>query len=174
MTKRQVTTKAELLADIEHAWAVLNAALDRLTPTQMMDFRDAQGWTAKDHLIHLTAWERSMVFFLQGQPRHAALGVDEALYLEGDDDDINAVIHQQRKDLPLAEALRQFRDGHHQLMKLLQPLTDADLLKPYRHYLPAEPGDGDGPPALDMIYGNTAHHFTEHLGWIEALVNEAC
>lgn len=173
MTERQVTTKAELLADIEHAWAVLNAALDRLTPTQMTAFRDAQGWTAKDHLSHLTAWERSMVFFLQGQPRHAGLGVDEALYLKGDDDDINAVIHQQRKDLPLADALGQFRDTHQQLMKLLQPLTDADLLKPYRHYLPDEPGEEDGPPAINLIYGNSADHFTEHLAWIEALVNKA-
>ena len=174
MTERQVMTKAELLADIEPAWAALNAALDRLTQTQMTTFADAQGWTVKDHLIHLTAWERSMVFFLQGQPRHIGLGVDEALYLEGNDDDINAVIHQQCKDLPVAEALEQFRDTHQQLMTLLQPLTDADLQKPYRHYLPDEPGEGDGPPAINLIYGNTAHHFTEHLAWIEALVNKAC
>jgi hypothetical protein len=73
----------------------------------------------------------------------------------------------------LAEVLEQFRDVHRQLMKLLGPLTDADLQKPYRHYLPAEPGDGDGPPAINLIYGNTAHHFSEHLAWIEALVNNA-
>jgi hypothetical protein len=175
MTERQVTTKAELFADIEPAWAALNAVLDRLTPTQMTAFTDAQGWTVKDHLIHLAAWERSMVFFLQGQPLHIGLGVDETLYLdlEGDDDDINAAIQQQRQDLPLAEALGQFRDAHGQLMKLLGPLTDADLQKPYRHYLPNEPGDGDGPSAINLIYGNTAHHFREHLAWIEALVNKS-
>ena len=171
MTDRQVTTKAELLADIERAWLALNAALDRLTETQMTRVTDAQGWTVKDHIIHLTHWERSVVFFLQGKPRHAGLGVDEAIYLKSADDEINAVIYQQRKDLPLSDALAQFRDAHQQLLTLLQPLTDADLQKPYRHYLPDEPGDGDGPPAISVIYGNSAHHFAEHLVWIEALVD---
>ncbi len=171
MTDRRITTKAELLEDIERTWAALNAALDRLTETQMTTIRDAQGWTVKDHLIHLAHWERSVVFFLQGKPRHAGLDVDEALYLNSNDDEINAVIFQGRKDDPFGEALAQFRDIHQQLLKLLQPLTDADLQQPYRHYLPNEPGEGDGPPAINVIYGNSAHHFAEHLAWIEALVS---
>jgi len=173
MAERRVTTKAELLAENERAWVALNAALDRLTEAHMTTITDAQGWTVKDHIIHLTAWERSVVFFLQGKPRHAGLGVDEALYLKGTDDEINAVIFQQRKDRPLSDAFAQFRDVHQQLLTLLQPLTDADLQKPYRHYLPNEPGDGDGPSASNVIYGNSADHFTEHLAWIEALVGEA-
>jgi hypothetical protein len=56
-------------------------------------------------------------------------------------------------------------------MLALQPLTDVDLQQPYRHYLPAEPGEGDGPPAFNVIYGNSAHHFAEHLAWIEALAH---
>ena len=173
MTERRATTKADLLAEIEHTWASLNAALDRLTEAQMTALKDAQGWSVKDHLIHLAVWERSVVFFLQGKPRHAGLGVDEALFLKGSDDDVNAVVFQQSKDRPLAEALAQFRDVHQQLLKLLAPLTEADLQKPYRHYLPDEPGEGDGPPAINVIYGNSAQHFAEHLAWIEALVGQA-
>lgn len=173
MTERRATTKAELLAETEYTWATLNAALDHLTEAQMTALKDAQGWSVKDHLIHLTTWERSVVFFLQGKPRHAGLGVEEALYLKGSDDDINAIVFQQCKDLPLVEALAQFRDIHQQLLKLLSPLTEADLQKPYRHYLPDEPGDGDGPPAINVVYGNSAHHFAEHLTWIEALVGKA-
>ncbi len=172
MTERRATTQAELLADIEHTWAALNAALDHLTEAQMTALKDAQGWSVKDHLIHLTTWERSVVFFLQGKPRHAGLGVEEAFYLKGSDDDINAVIFQQCKDLPLLEALAQFRDVHQQLLTLLSSLTEADLQKPYRHYLPDEPGDGDGPPAINVVYGNSANHFAEHLVWIEALVGK--
>lgn len=170
MTDRRVTTKVELLADIERTWSILMAALDRLTETQMTTIKDAQGWTVKDHLIHLMHWERSVVFFLQGQARHAGLGVEEALYLNGNDDQINTVIQEQHKDLPLREALAQLRSTHQGLLKLLEPLSESDLQKPYRHYLPDEPGEGDGPPALNVIYGNSAHHFTEHLAWITALV----
>jgi len=173
MTEHRVTTKAELLADIQRSWDALNVTLERLTESQMTLLQDEQGWTVKDHLIHLMRWERSVVFFLQNQPRHAGLGVDEALYLNGSVDEINAVIFQQCKDLPLQDALAQFRDVHQQLLKLLQPLTDVDLQKPYRHYLPDEPGDDEGPPALNVIYGNSAHHFAEHQSWIEALVKGA-
>jgi hypothetical protein len=165
-----VTAKAGLLADIESSWTALDAALNRLTEEQMTAVRDPQAWTVKDHVIHLTAWERSVVFFLQGQARHEGLGVDEAVYLRGNDDEINSVIFQQRHGLALAEALAQFRDVHQQLLNLLQPLTESDLQRPYRYYLPDEPGEGDGPPALKVINGNSAGHFAEHLGWIEALV----
>jgi hypothetical protein len=168
MTKRPTNTKAELLASIEPAWVALNAMLDRLTDSQMTTIKDAQRWTVKDHLIHLAAWERSVVFFLQGQPRHAGLGVDQALYKNGTFDDINATIFQQRKEMPLAEARAQFHHVHRQLIELLQPLTDADLHKPYREYLPDELGDDR--LAIDVIYSNTAGHFREHLDWIETLV----
>lgn len=172
MTDRRVTTKVELLADIERTWSTLTAALDRLTETQMTTFKDAQGWTVKDHLIHLMYWERSVVFFLQGQPRHAGLGVEETLYLKGNDDQINTVIQEQHKDLPLSETLAQLHSTHQGLLKLLHTLSESDLQRPYRHYLPEEPGTGDGPPALNVICGNSAHHFAEHLAWITALVEE--
>jgi hypothetical protein len=45
--------------------------------------------------------------------------------------------------------------------------------QPYRRYLPDEPGRDDGPPAIDLIYGNTADHFADHLAWIETLVDRA-
>jgi len=173
MTEQQINTKAILLPEIERAWTSLNTALARLAETQMTTIHDAQGWNVKDHLVHLTAWERSMVFLLQGKPRHEGLGVNEATYLNGTDDEINAVIQSQRKGLSLDEVLASFRTTHEQLWAYLEPLTDADLNQPYRHYLPDEPGDGDGPPVINFIYGNTAYHFAEHLDWIEALAGEA-
>lgn len=172
MTEDKVTTKAALLEDIERAWVALNTELARLTEAQMTTLRDAQGWTVKDHLTHLTAWERSVAFLLQGQPRHEGLGVEEPVYLHGTFDDINGVIQQQHKDLPLAEALAQFRGTHQRLLTLLQTLTDADLNKRYNHYLPQEPREGGGPPAIDLVYGNTADHFSEHLVWIKTLVGQ--
>ena len=168
MAKHPANTKAELLATIEQAWIALNETLDRLSDRQMTTIRDAQGWTVKDHLIHLTAWERSVVFFLQGQPRHAGLGVDRALYQNRDYEEINAAIFQQRKEMPLAEAKAQIQQVHRQLIELLLPLTDADLRKPYRAYLPDEPGDDR--LAIDVIYSNTTGHFNDHLDWIKTLV----
>jgi hypothetical protein len=172
MTEQRPTTKAELMKEIDLSWPELNAALDRLTETQMTAIRDAEGWAVKDHIIHMAAWERSVVFFLQGKPRYEGLGVDDALYLKGSDDEINAVIQEERKGMSSDEARAQLRDVHKQVMDLLQPLTDEDLQKPYRDYLPNEPGEDDGRIALNTVYGNTSGHFKEHLEWIEALVGD--
>ena len=161
--------KNELITHISHSWDALEAALERLSDEQMTVPQDAAGWTVKDHLVHLKAWERSVVFFLQGQPRHGALGIDEAIYGRVPIDEMNAAIYQHTKNLSLDEALTQFQEVHRQLIDLLQPLTDADLQKPYHAYLPDEPGEGEARLALDVIYNNTANHFAEHQAWIEAL-----
>ncbi len=166
-----MNTKAELLASLEPAWATLNAALDRLTDEQMTTIKDAQGWTVKDHIIHLIAWERSVVFFLQGKPRNTGLGVDRALYLNGSNDDINDAIFRQGQEMPLASAQEQLRGVHQKLMKLLGPLTDADLQKTYQQYLPDELGDDRS--AFEVIDSNTTAHFGEHLSWIETLLGTA-
>jgi hypothetical protein len=169
MTEHTPTTKAELLADLDQTWTALNATLDCLSVAQMTSNHDSAGWTVKDHISHLIAWERSALFLLQGQPRHAGLGIDEAVYLGGDEEQINAAIFRACKNIPLEAALADLRTLHHQLIAALKPLTDADLQASYRHYLPVEPGEGDGPPAMDVIYSNSANHYREHMPWIQTL-----
>jgi hypothetical protein len=171
VTSKQITTKAELMPAIEQGWTTLQTTLSRLNEQQLTTLHDAHGWSVKDHLIHLLYWERSALFFLLSKARHEGLAVDEAVYLSEDEDAINAVIFYKHKEMPLAEALTGLKEIHQQLMTALQPLTDVDLQKRYRAYLPDEPGDGDGPPAINVIFGNSGHHFGEHLAWIKVLAN---
>src|SRR6266568_2117098 len=163
--------KAELLSEIDQTWTKLNDALDRLTPEQMTQIRDPQGWSVKDHLAHLAAWERSVAVFLQGKPRYVGLGVDKELW-GGDEDVINATIQAKHKDMPLAEALADFRYVHSQLMNLIEPMSDSDLYKANSDYQPHTSGERDERPVIGMIYGNTADHFREHQEWIESLVSQ--
>lgn len=162
--------KALLMSEIESSWPQLNDAIEQLTEAQMTELKDAEGWSVKDHLTHIAAWERSMVYLFQGRPRHEGLGVDEPLYLNGNDDEINAVVQRRCAHLTPAEALAEMRGVHDQLMRLIEPMSDEDLQKPYSHYLPDEPGEDDGTPILARVYGNSAGHFKEHLGWIQSLV----
>jgi len=161
------------MEDIDRTWSELNEALDNLSDDQLTNIHDAEGWSAKDHITHMAAWERSALFFLQGKPRHEGIGVNRELYMNGDDDEINAEVRDQKKDLSLAEARAELSEVNGQLLDLLAPMTDADLLKTYKQYLPDEPGDDDGRPAFDVVYGNSANHFEEHLGWIKSLVSRA-
>jgi hypothetical protein len=164
------STKAQLLSEINKAWGALNSYLARITELQMTTIHDGHGWTVKDHLTHLAAWEDSVVFFLQGKPRYEALGVQETLFASGSFDEMNAVIQQLRKSLSLAEATAQLRSTHAYLISLLQAMTDADLNRPLRHYLPSSPA-GDRRHAIELIRDNTVDHFSEHLAWMETLVS---
>lgn len=165
------SSKFELFQNIEASWDELQILLGQLSQAQLTQVKDKQGWTVKDHLVHLIAWERSALFFLQGTPRHEALGIDEQTYLSGDTDKINAQVQKREVDLPLSMVLDAFRDTHQQLLAHLHVLTDADLERPYRNYLPNEPGEGNGPPAMKVVYDNTAGHYREHMDWIKALVS---
>jgi hypothetical protein len=165
-------SKAELISEIEGAWSKLNATLDRLTPAQMTEIRDTQGWAVKDHLVHLAAWERAVVGFLQGQPLHAGLGVDGELLRTSDEDTVNAAIQAQHKDISLDEALEELRRVHGQLLRLVAPLSDDDLYRANSDYQPEATGERDERPVIGLIYGNTANHFREHQEWIESLVSQ--
>jgi hypothetical protein len=163
-------TKAELMEQIDSTWTALQNALDRLDEIQLTMAKDDAGWAVKDHVLHLAAWERSALYLLQSRPRHAGLGVDEALYRDGSYDEINAAIFERGAGLAVEEARARLGDVHGQMMALLDELSETDLFKSYGDYLPAE-GAG-GPAVINLVFGNTAHHFAEHLDWIEALASE--
>ena len=162
-------TKKELAAEIDVAWMALQDALAGLSDAEMTSVLDAQGWTVKDHLTHLAAWEESVQFFLQGRPRYEALGVDEQLYSAADFDDINRVVRQRRQHLSLDQARTQLDATHRRLMGRVELLSDADLNQPVRHFLPTSSAD-DLRKAIDIVRDNTSSHFSEHLEWILSLV----
>lgn len=163
-------SKSELEHRLDASWDRLQRRVGEFDAEQLDGPADPAGWTAKDHLAHLAAWERSIVYLLQSRPRHEGLGVEESVYLEGDDDAINAVIQAATRDLPLTDVLAVLRSTHEQLRSLVAGMSDEDLRQPYSHFLPDEPGRDDGEPILGRISGNGDAHFAEHLGYIEVIV----
>jgi hypothetical protein len=151
--------KAEIVARVEAARAVLLEALNHYDEIQLTAARDENGWNVADHITHMMAWQRSVVCLLSRRPRHEGLGVDESTYLRGD------------RSLP--EALAAFDDVHNEMIAVLDGLTTADLQLPYSDYLPDEPGDDTGAPVWGWIAGNTIFHYEDHLRWIEAMIATA-
>lgn len=173
MGENNVQDKATLMMHIQRDWADLNQFLKSLSKEQWLNVKNPDGWAVKDHIAHIEAWERSMIALLNGRPRHTGLKVDEALYLSGDFDAINHAIFLLHKNEPLDHVRAQFLATHEELMRLITGLSDADLQLPYSHYLPEEPGDDDGSPIFNRVYGNTAPHYREHLQWMKEQLNLA-
>ncbi len=163
-------SKAELLERMASARRAVEAAIagkDEAALTRP----SADGWSAKDHLAHLTAWERSLMALLEGRSRAEALGVDERTYNEGGFEAINARLHERTKDQPLDHVLAEFRESRQELLTLLDRFTDDDLYQPYAHYQPDDvPHNRE--PVIGWIAGNTFGHEEEHLGWFEELLRE--
>ncbi len=176
MPENATADRDALLQEITVSYERLLAALDSWTDEQLTVPTDAAGWTVKDHLTHLTACERSIVFLLNGQPRHEGLGVPEEVYLRAADDDYllsNAMIRDQHAHLTAAAARAAFVAIHQQLLALLGTLTDADLQQPYAAYRPATLPQHHRIPIRQYIVGDTSEHYAEHLPWMEQIVRTA-
>lgn len=169
MSDENTMTLAGLGAEIDRAWEELWAYLSERTPQELTELRDAEGWTAKDHLTHLVAWEQSVIAMFEGEPRYLGLGVDQALYEAGEFDPINAVIQQQRKEVPLDQALEQLRSTHAALMNHVGSISETDLNRPAGEVFPSVVA-GERRSTGRIVFDNTAEHYAEHLEWIQTLV----
>lgn len=161
-------TKAELLERIAHGRAALEAMTGKLSDAQLTT-PGKDGWTIQDHLVHLAAWESGIAALLRHESRWQAMGVQDLVRAD-DFDSINAKIRELHQQRTLQETRDYFRQTHLDLLAALGALSDADLLKPYAHYQPDAPRDGDANPILNWIAGNTFGHYEEHIEWIRAWV----
>lgn len=169
MTQKHVPTKDELHARITESWDKLER-LVRSVRTDRLAVPGPDGWSVKDHIAHLAAWERSLLNLLQGLPRHSALDVSEADYLRHDNDFVNERIRESRGRWSLAQVVTDFQTVHDDLLEVLDRLTDEDLVRGYSDFLPDEPGPDSGAPIVEWITENTCDHYDEHRVYIERVL----
>jgi uncharacterized damage-inducible protein DinB len=153
---------------IETAWNQLVELVNQVEEAGGFSRAGSDGWTVKDHLTHIAAWEHSLLALIEGHDRDRAMGLSEAV--EGMDNENEAIRKLHESDTP-DEALEYFRDSHARLVTALGKLSDADLQKPYSHYQPTDPDEKR--PVVGWVAGNTYEHYAEHTGWINQLLSES-
>lgn len=164
--------KDALLENIGRHRAELEEVIRSLSNDQLVA-APAGGWSIRDHLAHITAWEQSAIALLNRRPRHEGLGVSQATYQGHDVDAVNNEIYSKHSQRPVEDVLAEFRQSFQELLAVLQRMSDEDLRKPYSHYLPDEPGEETGAPVLEWVAGNTYHHYVEHMEVIRELADLA-
>ncbi len=164
-----MTAKNSVIEPIEKSWNELNRLVDSLGPTGLT-LTGPDGWAVKDHLVHVAAWEHSLIALMNGTDRHSAMGVGPEV---SETDAINAAVWSLHREKTPEQALSYFRQTHTLLMQALGGMADAELQLPYNHFQPNEPRDRGGDrPALDWVASNTYDHYAEHAGWIDQLVTK--
>ncbi len=158
--------KAELMARIRQGRAALQELIGNLSDARMTAPGKDGGWSVKDHLAHLTAWERLGIARLQGHPEREPeiVGMDEASYEAADLDGVNAAIYQRHKDEPLEGVRTAFDEATDEVLAIVDGMTWEDLLRP------TSPNDPDSGLLLENVAGNTYEHVAEHTPWIQALI----
>jgi len=163
-----VTQANSVLERIEASWNDLVERVTKLGPGGLM-LAAPDGWAVKDHLVvHVAAWEHSLLGLIEGRDRLAAMGLPP---MEKETDAINAAVQKQHAGETPEQVLRYFRESHGQLISALGKLSDADLQKPYSHFQPSDPEQQA--PVIGWVAGDTWEHYAEHIGWINQLVKES-
>ena len=162
-----VISKAQLMTKFERAWNALQSTLGESNEADLTTKVDAAGWSSKDHLAHLAAWANSVLVMIRdGRPQWEGLGIDQAMFDTGNYDEENEVIRQQTIDLPLKKVTAHLTEVHKGLLKALEGMSDADLLKPCSDFVEGGPDTG----IVHKINGNGPDHYDEHRAYIEKIL----
>jgi hypothetical protein len=163
----QPTTKQELLNEMERSHQDLVRVLASMSDEEKVAPILQDGWSVKDSLAHLVAWEKMTMDWLTRSLR----GEHVKRFVEGFQYDteeqrepvmqaLNQHLFEQNKDRALADVMRDFRATHRAILQFVAQMDERDIFDPNRFAW------RNGSPALDMIGGNTYDHYAEHQGWI--------
>jgi uncharacterized protein (TIGR03083 family) len=154
--------KADLMGRIEGEWSALMKSVEKMSDEQL-NTPGPGGWSVKDNLAHLAAWERFMLLHhVMDRSAHEVVGLDKAAMERLDEDGLNAILHERHRDRPAQEALAEVRRIHEQVLAVLKQVPFAELMEP------RYPDDREQRPVLDWVIGNTYDHYREHHRTIES------
>jgi uncharacterized damage-inducible protein DinB len=163
--------KSQLLKSYNVSRAVLSDFLASLSEAQAVKPVDEAGWTVKDHLAHLAAWQNGIIALLQRKPRYKAMGLPAAAAEERNVDHINEQIRAAQGSLTLEQVIKLLDVADANFLSVLAKLTTADLIKPYAYYAKIrKPSEQESEPIYGWVEGNSWHHIEEHLPWMRQII----
>ncbi len=150
--------RKELLAELESVRGQLEDLLADLSPAQFEEPSVPGGWSAKDVLAHITAWEVDALTNLGKVKRGVKPGHTRwtAAQIQAQNDSW----HAEMKDRPLERVLADFRGARRQTRRLLEGMSDQEAQAPAAWL--------QGRSVVEYVAGHTANHEAEHLEHLRA------
>ena len=158
MTESNIDVRDRLAERVDAAWLALLSTM-QAHPENAYSKTDAAGWTALDHMAHVTAWERTWTFFLSGRPRHEGLSVTEQEF-GMEYDPLNEILRARTANDAYEKVLSDAREGHGALLAALRS-ADVDRLD----Y--ASQGGGN---LESLLTENVIDHYNDHREYIERIL----
>lgn len=156
------STTAEVLERIRTSRAEFEVVVAPLADARLVAAGPDAGWSIKDHIAHLTAWEQIALGSLRGTPEHVLYGVDERAIETLEINGLNDLLYRRDRAQTLPQVLEGFRNSHAEIVSYITNMTDADLQAPL--------APDDDRPRGAKIAGDTYEHYAEHTKWIRELL----
>jgi len=158
-------TRDELIRRITEGYERIRRLIAGVDPVRLGTDPVFDGWTVKDLLAHIAAWQSITVTNLfrleRGQP---------LLYGRLDPQklaELNARLYAELKDWPLEKVLADLEGSYRQLINRISLLSEQELNDP-RHFKQLR-----GRPLWRLIAENTWQHYEEHLPALEVWRRQA-
>ena len=146
--------RTELLNQVRAGRAELAEAMARFDRHDLTTPLLPNGWSIKDVIAHLGAWERRMVT-LYDILRAGEIPQEP---IDGDTmDQFNARAHEESQLLPLGIVQINELEAYQALLRIAETAPDADLFDPQRFPWT------EGEPFYRFILVNTSEHYADHV-----------
>lgn len=152
--------KAELLERIASERAALEHVIKTLEEPELTGPVLDDGWSIKDAIAHITAWERRMLRGIEAWKRGDTPAWPEPGATMADVDRLNERDLAANRDRPLGDVLSEARASYAAIVSAVEALPAQELASP-------TPWSNTYPLAL-LVRANTDEHYREHLDLIEA------
>ena len=158
-------TKRKLLGLIKSERKKLEDCLAQLSEEDKLIPGVENGWSVKDVMAHISAWEGKMRHWVE----QIEAGVTPDRPLPGepwpDLDLLNNQIYDENKGKPLSVVESEFKNSYQETLRLVSSMPEMDLIDPQRYDWTRDD------PLYYLVGGNTFWHYEEHLvsiiNWIK-------
>ena len=94
---------------IETSWNELVELVNQVQAAGGLTRVGSDGWSVKDHLAHIGAWEHSLLALIEGRDRLAGMGLQEPV--DENTDAVNEAVRKVHENDTADEALGYFRSS---------------------------------------------------------------
>ncbi len=166
-----ISSKDELLAFTMTSWQELVSDLDQLSEPQWTVPRDAAGWSVKDHVAHITQWDRALTRQLRdGKPMQQSLGATDAAWGPADFTAINETVRQSTLNDSVATVIADRDATWEELLALLHGLSEEQLAAPVSASGLAVGATELTGSVLEELIQSLGIHYADHRQYIAAIV----
>jgi hypothetical protein len=152
-------TKDELVASIRRDRATLDALVARIDAPRRTEPVLDGGWSVKDALAHVTAWEqRCLGWIRDGGADKPPLFTDEAINA------YNAGVYEANRDRPLDDVLAESKRSFEQMVTTVEALPADEIAAP--------PAWAAAITLERIIDANSAEHYREHIEQLRRWLDE--